>query len=120
MSVSGKGLFLKQIRSNIAITSNALDSIKNRKIRTVLTRLRIGHAGVQSYLYRFNMTEQEFCENTYCEQNEIEETIEHLLFQCPSHETHRNLMMIKYNQIGILNPNLKQSWEEMMRGKIIL
>ena len=53
------------------------------------------------------MTEQEFCENTYCEQNEIEETIEHLLFQCPSHETHRNLMMIKYNQIGILNPNLK-------------
>ena len=106
-SVSGKGLFLKQIRSNVAITSNAIDSIKNRKIRTVLTRLRIGHAGVQSYLYRFNMTEQEFCENTYCEQNEIEETIEHLLFQCPSHETHRNLMMTKYNQIGILNPNLK-------------
>ncbi|KAF2353534.1 Integrase catalytic core [Trinorchestia longiramus] len=52
--VTGKGRHLVQIRDTSGIWSWA--SHRNRRVETALARLRVGHTGFRSHLFRFNQT----------------------------------------------------------------
>lgn len=85
--LSQKGLFLRQFRETILFRT-PVDTGK-RRIDVALFRLRIGHAGVNSYLYRFNQSESPACR--HCEEDD---TIEHYLLYCEYHELQRGRLYL--------------------------
>jgi hypothetical protein len=76
--VSGKGLFLHQIKDRIGNWPWALN--QNRLAETALARPRMGHAGVKAHYARFRMTDNPMCN---CVQHQ--ETIDHMLLHCHLH-----------------------------------
>ena len=68
--ITGKGLFLKNIKNDVRQIE--LMKFRNRRHETVLHRLRTGHAGLKSYLYRIGLSDTDKCD--YCN---TAETIEH-------------------------------------------
>ena len=74
---------------------------KNRQVQTAMTRLRIGHVGLQQHMHRFNMTEEELCS---C--REAEESVEHFLLHCNTYLTIRNEMLVELGKIKV-NPTLQ-------------
>ena len=65
---------------------------KSRRLCIVLNRLRSGHAGVDHYLHRFNMSDTPLC--CVCD---IPDTIEHLLLHCVRYNVERQTMISKLN-----------------------
>ena len=53
-----------------------------------MSRLRMGHAGLNSYMFRFNMSETDEC--PHCQETE---SIEHYFFNCPEYEGPRHHLM---------------------------
>ena len=53
-SSSGKGLHLREIRGNV-MQSVSTFKMKNRWQESMIFRLRVGHAGVNKYLYRIGL-----------------------------------------------------------------
>lgn len=88
----GKGLFLRKIRNSTNEKSPVQN--KNKKIVTALNRLRLGHAGVNKHLFRFNLADSPDCE--YCG---VEEDIEHLLMDCEQYEQERGAMLLNIYKI---------------------
>ena len=64
--------------------------IKERKINTALTRLRIGHSCLNSHLNRLNIIDSPNCD--HCGQNE---TIKHVVEICPRYYSYR--VKLKYS-----------------------
>ena len=50
-NITGKGLFLKNIKTNI--TDKVSINNRNRRIKVIISRLRIGHVGLANYLIAF-------------------------------------------------------------------
>ena len=69
---------------------------KSRRLCIVLNRLRTGHAGVDHYLHRFNMSDTPLC--CICG---IPDTIEHLLLHCVRYDCERQIMLSKLHEKGI-------------------
>ena len=105
-SISGKGLFLRTIRTKIKY-NNTLFSLKNRRDQVVINRLRMGHVGVNSYLNRFNMAEEEYCQNLPCFVQGFPDTIEHFLCHCSLYTNFRNELRANLLRIGVKEFNLK-------------
>ena len=103
MEATAKGLFLRDIRDHIASPDNIL-TMRNRRQQVVLSRLRMGHAGLQQYLYRFQMAEDDICES--CDLF-LPETIEHFLLICSGHEAARFELKQQLNLIGVGEVNIK-------------
>ena len=61
---------------------------KSRRTEIVLNRLRIGHAGLNQYLNRFNMGDSPLCSACL-----VPETIEHLLLYCNKYTRSRYNML---------------------------
>ncbi len=102
--VSGKGLFLHQIKDRIGNWPWALN--QNRLAETALARLRTGHAGVKAHLARFRMIDNPMCN---CAQHE--ETIDHLLLHCHLHAQARTNLS---NTLTLLN--IDQSVKNLLGG----
>ena len=100
MQLTGKGLFLKQIRDNIE--RHAPIMLKNRRMEVGLHRLRIGHAGLNQYLHRFNMAQQDICN-----QCGVPETVHHYLLECNSYRLARDEMKQQLRKIKIYDINMK-------------
>lgn len=79
--LSGKGTFLRGIRDELGRRNWGNIS---RHMECMITRLRIGHAGVGNHMYRFNMRETPIC--LECG---VDDTIEHFLMKCRSHNNER-------------------------------
>ena len=62
-----------------------------------MTRLRIGHAGVQAYLERFKIISDESC--THC--GRAPETILHFFFFCDEFDVERAMLENKLNEINV-------------------
>ena len=77
-----------QIRENDL--SPFISYIKERKINTALTRLRIGHSCLNSHLNRLNIIDSPNCD--HCGQNE---TIKHVVEICPRYYSYR--VKLKYS-----------------------
>ena len=84
---SGVGRHLLSIRDNIRPWPWTKQ--KDRRMEVVMNRLRMGHAGINSYLYRFDMADSEECPHCH-----MPETIQHFFFDCPEYEAPR-LNMIR-------------------------
>lgn len=95
-----KGLFLLNIRDNA--DQDLIKEIRNRRMQVVISRLRIGHVGLNSYLNRFNMRDTSECQ--YCP---IEETVEHFLLECPQYDGPRNVLINKLRCMNITNISIK-------------
>ena len=121
--MSGKGLFLKQFRKSIKY-SNLIFNLKHRRSQVNINRLRIGHIGVRGYLNRFGMAEDGLCQHPPCNQEEVEEDIEHLILQCPAYSPARDIMKRKLELIQINEFNLKtllltEDFHSGKHGKIL-
>ena len=73
---------------------------QSRKIETAMSRLRLGHVGLNSHLHRFNMAESDLC-NT-CG---VPETVPHFLMTCTRHTNERRRLLSNLNQANINNPD---------------
>ena len=79
---SGVGRHLLSIRENIKPWP--WTKFKDRRTEVAMNRLRIGHAGLNSYMYRFEMSPTDRCLNCH-----LPDTIEHFFFECQEYETAR-------------------------------
>lgn len=70
---------------------------KNRKIDCAITRLRIGHTGLNAHLARLNLIESPMCR--WCPA--IPETVDHLILECQCHEIARNKLRSMLRAKGI-------------------
>ena len=59
VSATGKGKFLSKLTERIPHTFKTQN--KNRRMEVVLSRLRMGHIGVMTYLYQFGMEQDDRC-----------------------------------------------------------
>ena len=83
----GKGLFLRSILCNFQRATPV--NTGNRFLDTKIFRLRLGHVGLNSWLYRFNLTNSAAC--PHCGG---EETIEHLILRCRTYAAERSQLFI--------------------------
>ena len=104
---SGKGLFLRSITNKIR-KNKAIYTLKNRRAQVTINRLRMGHIGVEGYLRRFQMSEEGTCQqHALCQENEVEESIDHFILRCPAYTDARNTLMTKLSRLGFPAPSLK-------------
>lgn len=89
---SGKGLHLLGIRDSIK-TPNPVAS-RSRAGSVALHRYRLGHVGVASHLFRFNMIESPLCMSC-----NVGESIEHVLIACKKYDTSRRKLKEKITRI---------------------
>lgn len=99
--LTGKGMFLRNIRENVSI-GKPVGKLRCRKSEVALYRLRIGHVGLNEYLSRFNMSETDECEECL-----VTETIEHYIFHCSAYQRQRDVMLEQLRLNNIQNPSLK-------------
>ena len=93
MGTTGKGLFIYDIKSKPELWPWAFN--KNRKLETSMARLRVGHAGLNCHLKRFNLKSEDSCD---C--GEVE-TISHYFLHCPLHRTQRNRLKDSLAQLDV-------------------
>ena len=72
-----------------------------------MSRLRIGHVGLNSYLNRFKMHDSEYCEQPSCIGQEISETIGHFIMHCPNYSSQRDILQQSLQRCNINLFNLK-------------
>jgi len=74
----------------------------NRREETVLTRLRLGHTALNMTLKMKVKHQTGLCEG--CGE---EESVEHVVVNCKTHETHREVMRKKLGELGVRQCTLK-------------
>ena len=76
--------------------------MKPRIVESAITRLRLGHAGLRTYLHKFKISNSDLCE---C--GELE-TINHFLFYCRLHRTYRDELGASLNiyNVALTRKNL--------------
>ena len=88
--LSGKGKHLSGLQKEIK--DNSWLKIKSRRIETAITRMRLGHAGINQHLYRFELYDSPLCE--ICR---TPETIEHFLLNCPKYDVFRRRLRATFS-----------------------
>ena len=96
-----KGLHLRSIRSSVK-QSLPICKLKDRRHESVVYRLRIGHVGVNKYLYRVGLKDTPMCD--LCG---AEETIEHYILECPGYSQQRDHLLEYCKKLGVRDVNLK-------------
>ena len=74
---------------------------KNRSVETAMTRLRLGHVGLNHHLNKFNMADSPLCET--CREPE---TVEHFLLKCRRYSYQRTRLETALNRLKITNPRI--------------
>ena len=90
----GKDLF--EVKSKLGKWAWA--SVKSRSVESALTRLRIGHVGLNQHLFRMHMTEEPLCE---C--GDIESR-EHFLLHCVIYSQQRQLLVAELRKLSVNMP----------------
>ena len=97
------GTFLFNLRDgDIQKTKFIFNQLKRRD-QVLLTRLRIGHAGVNSYLARFHIIAEQDCSNCGHSIGDFE----HYFLYCPTFDEERYQLESSINQLGLDAINLK-------------
>lgn len=91
---SGKGLHLAGLRSDLSPVPWV--ACHTRRVAVVLARLRLGHVGVRSYLFRFNMADTPTC--LTCG---VSDTVEHFLLSCRNFSLGRRELTASLCNLGI-------------------
>ena len=80
---------------------------KNKRVEVSMTRLRIGHVGLNAIKQRFQLTH-----DPHCECGELE-TIDHFLLDCNLYQNNRNILK---NSINRLDSELEFSTKTLLGG----
>ena len=91
---SGKGSHLASVRDRLSPVPWV--GGHSRRVAVVLTRLRLGHVGVNSYLFRFGMADSPLC--LPCG---VEDTIEHFLLVCGRYRQERQVLLTAIRALGV-------------------
>ena len=75
-------------------------SVKDRRAETALSRLRLGHVGLNSHMHRFGMSETPLC--TTCRE---QDTVKHFLTSCRKYVWSRRKMLRRLAEIGVRQPD---------------
>ena len=102
-----KGRFLREIVGNVKLKKNDFIFKLKRRDQVLLTRLRIGHVGVRSYLKRFSIVEEDLCEYDQCYNEEVVDSLEHYFLYCPAYQSQREVLKQNLRDVGITNLTLK-------------
>ena len=95
ITLTSKGQYLLNFRQ--AISNKLLIYAPfTRREQVILTRLRIGHAAVQSYKQRFKISDDPNCE--WCS---VPETIDHYFLECTRYNTQREVFKKSFLDKGI-------------------
>ena len=106
-NLTNKGHFLRKLLAPPLKINNLIFNTLTRREQVLIQRLRIGHAGVQSYLFRFKISEEQFCTQQTCLDEGIDETIEHYLLHCPAHSNQRLMLVQKLQNLGVHELTMK-------------
>ena len=93
---SRKGLALFNIRSDLKYWP--WSSHKRRIVETGVARLRVGHAGLAQYMFRFGMALTPLCSCGALE------TVTHFLLFCPNYARQRNILSHSLQLLNITTP----------------
>jgi len=93
IALTGKGLKMFAIKNNTDHWPWALHAL--RVVETSLARLRIGHVGLHHHLFRFNMSDSQFCE---C--GEVE-SVEHFIMNCRLYQRPRATLFAALNHLHV-------------------
>lgn len=93
-------------------TSSKLYS--GRKFYTILNRLRFGHCRFNVHLHRMNIIPSPLC--TDCNLN-INQTLDHILFECPSHNIERLRFIDELLDIFKTPENIPRATQDLLRNK---
>lgn len=85
VNTTGKGKHLHDIRNEVQ-TPTPVDTGR-RRADVAIFRLRLGHAGLNSYLYNIRMSDTELCANCG-----VRDTIEHYLLDCELYDHQRGVL----------------------------
>ena len=88
------GSFLSSMTEEIADTSWIKAS--SRQLEKSITRLRIGHVGLNKHLFRFEMAD-----SPQCRACSVPETVEHFLLICPSYQREREKILQEFIKLDI-------------------
>jgi ribonuclease HI len=100
LAVEGKGHHLASVRTDLSPVPWVASC--SRRAAVVLTRLRLGHAGVRSYLHRFGMADTPMC--LHCG---VEDTVEHFLLACTQYRLERRVLINSIQALGVLHPSVR-------------
>ena len=100
---TNKGKFLRNIRQGSIKKNDIIFNVLSRREQVLIQRLRIGHAGVQAYLERFNIVQEGLC--PHC--GRAPETLEHFFFFCDTFDLDRHILERKLNQNNITSFSLR-------------
>ncbi|KAF2354379.1 Reverse transcriptase domain [Trinorchestia longiramus] len=93
IQLTGKGRHLLKIRGSTG--QWPWSAHKTGHIETALARLRVGHTGLRSHLYRFSIVEDPYCS---CG---AEESIDHIFFSCPYYAAERTTMKNSFTPLNV-------------------
>lgn len=96
VNVLGKGKALKVIKDKLEDWPWVISS--DRQADTAMARLRVGHAGLSAYKYRFGMSDSPLCE---CGEME---TVSHFLLTCNNYHNIRKILKDSIIQEGVKYP----------------
>ena len=91
-----------------------------RRIDTLMVRLRIGHVGLNSYLFKIKKADSPHC--TWCQN--IDDTVEHFLLYCPRFYSFRTKLHSRLLSLGLGRPTLPlllsgEGVEEVLRRPVM-
>lgn len=86
-----KGLFLRNIRDNATMPHDVDTGC--RALDVAVFRLRLGHAGVNSHLYKIKVSSSPLCD--HCG---VEDTISHYLTECEKYDEERERLFVDVAQ----------------------
>ena len=73
---------------------------ESRKVEVAMTRLRIGHVGLNNHLKRFNIVDSELCSTC-----RVPETVPHFLTECRKYIWSRRKLLTKLARINVHQPD---------------
>jgi len=91
---TGTGSHLASLRSNLSPVPWI--TCRSRRVSVVLSRFRLGHVGVGSYLFRFGMADTPTCVSCG-----VSETIEHFLLDCARYHPARQTLLATLHVLGV-------------------
>ncbi len=75
---------------------------RNRKEEVIMTRMRLGHSGLNASLFLIGVHETGLCEN--CGEKE---TVEHVIYDCKRYDEERKELISYLNERGKVNKDLE-------------
>jgi len=97
---TGRGTYLRDMRDNLRL--KCWNNSRDRRVEVVMSRMRIGHVGLNHYLNRFGMSVTDLCDTCM-----VEETIDHFLIDCRKYMEARGKLRSTLSAVGVLDFGVK-------------